>query len=1264
MKRKKLLNWKRMAAFAMAVTLMCTEGASVGVTAAQVTVNASLAEATEAAEAGKTGETTEATEAVDVESTESTETEATEVTEATETESTEETEATEEEEDLESVDGVSKVIGLEGSSKADETDTDESSNTTVTFSFNYPADHEKEAVFVSDVTKYYDEATGLYLYNGQYYENADKSSKQLYTRVSFITTTKPAIDSKTGVYKVNGDYYADLADEDIDGMWPSRRTSNGTIYYGYEYGKVTLLGQVDANVDVRATYGREAYSGQGVAFYYEYNGKKYAYLAEGKTVGNKKWLYTKTCFGEGSLNKSHHVIQWNKVTNETEQEIDGKTISIGYQVKVNDVMQNLMLEAVDGQTFQTHCGFASHNILSPSEQQKYEVRALYYTESENQKTGNTEYTIVKTGTWSDAYSYAYTSAAVKKTLPQVTGLTATMQSTTDVQLTWNEVPEADEYTIKTMGYKTKLPEGGTWNVDYGYVLEKVKVAEKGEAGYEEYEAARKKYGAMSNVTYYSTYSKVSGTLKETYRNYYVKPDRTTTMSPTGSLSNTYLSYTIPSSYPYMYFFVRAEVNSNRTEYWSTCGKYSEVAGGHRKDEVYTPAIQNMRVEYNTDGTFTLKWDPIENVDYIRIYVAKDESFFQSGFYLEHMANAYRYVSSSTTEKYLSTEEMKAKYKTLGEEWDYKTVDAKLTELNSSDFNGKFEPGETYYFAAAAYDSSKQYTNREETTPYTITKADGTVVKYGYYTNVGTPSQIVSATRTIGKITKPSVKSGKNSITITFKKQQGTGFEIYRKSGKKYKKIATTTSTQYVDQGLKAETTYSYKARAYLYDKETGRTTYSSYVAFSADTSTVCNMTLNAVQKSKNTVKLNWTKVKGAEKYLVYRSNYASGDNSYSKKNGSNTNAKWKLIKTIKKSKTTSYTDKKLTAGETYNYRVVAVYQVKKVTKQIDATASVVLDLQAPQNAVAYASGSQIKISWDTDKFAKQYEVRYTRYNAQGKAYTKRPETAVTKQTSYVINGQAGDYAKIELRASDGSKWTEWTAKDTVKTYLQNVSGVTAKKVTVCDANGVASQKVQIFWNAVPGAAYYKVGRSTTPATSYNKDLKCYDIPEDADAIVKETNTDESSTYSVARYHDYKNQKNTIVATTALDGGVLEQGVTYYYYVAAFSENGKIASYGVAKNVKVAYCDGAGISKITSKGGKTTVSIKKVTGAQKYEVYRSTKKNKGFKKIGTTKSTTYVDKKTKKGKTYYYKVKAVGKNALKADFETGLSSAVKVKVKAK
>ena len=62
------------------------------------------------------------------------------------------------------------------------------------------------------------------------------------------------------------------------------------------------------------------------------------------------------------------------------------------------------------------------------------------------------------------------------------------------------------------------------------------------------------------------------------------------------------------------------------------------------------------------------------------------------------------------------------------------------------------------------------------------------------------------------------------------------------------------------------------------------------------------------------------------------------------------------------------------------------------------------------------------------------------------------------------------------------------------------------------------------------------------------------------------------------------------------------------------------------------------------------------------VYRSTKSNKGFKKIGTTTKTTYNDKKVKKGTTYYYKVVAIGTNGLKADFESKASKVVKVKAK--
>lgn len=65
-----------------------------------------------------------------------------------------------------------------------------------------------------------------------------------------------------------------------------------------------------------------------------------------------------------------------------------------------------------------------------------------------------------------------------------------------------------------------------------------------------------------------------------------------------------------------------------------------------------------------------------------------------------------------------------------------------------------------------------------------------------------------------------------------------------------------------------------------------------------------------------------------------------------------------------------------------------------------------------------------------------------------------------------------------------------------------------------------------------------------------------------------------------------------------------------------------------------------VSNVKTKSAK--VSWKKVSKASGYEIYRSTKKSSGYKKIKTiTKGSTvsYKNTKLKKGKTYYYKVKA-------------------------
>ncbi|MBQ1395500.1 MAG: hypothetical protein IIY86_04965 [Lachnospiraceae bacterium] len=64
--------------------------------------------------------------------------------------------------------------------------------------------------------------------------------------------------------------------------------------------------------------------------------------------------------------------------------------------------------------------------------------------------------------------------------------------------------------------------------------------------------------------------------------------------------------------------------------------------------------------------------------------------------------------------------------------------------------------------------------------------------------------------------------------------------------------------------------------------------------------------------------------------------------------------------------------------------------------------------------------------------------------------------------------------------------------------------------------------------------------------------------------------------------------------------------------------------------------------VKAKAGKkkVTVTYAAAKGASSYIIYRSTKKSSGYSKIGTSKTTKYVDKKAKKGKTYYYKVKTV------------------------
>lgn len=71
--------------------------------------------------------------------------------------------------------------------------------------------------------------------------------------------------------------------------------------------------------------------------------------------------------------------------------------------------------------------------------------------------------------------------------------------------------------------------------------------------------------------------------------------------------------------------------------------------------------------------------------------------------------------------------------------------------------------------------------------------------------------------------------------------------------------------------------------------------------------------------------------------------------------------------------------------------------------------------------------------------------------------------------------------------------------------------------------------------------------------------------------------------------------------------------------------------------------------ITVKATGTTkikISYKKVKGATSYRIYRATSKNGKYKRIISTKSTSYTNSKLKSSFRYYYKVRALKKSGKK------------------
>ena len=332
--------------------------------------------------------------------------------------------------------------------------------------------------------------------------------------------------------------------------------------------------------------------------------------------------------------------------------------------------------------------------------------------------------------------------------------------------------------------------------------------------------------------------------------------------------------------------------------------------------------------------------------------------------------------------------------------------------------------------------------------------------------------------------------------------------------------------------------------------------------------------------------LKWNAVSGAAKYEVYRSYSENGPyTKYSTVTG------------------TTYTNTAyLENGTTYYYRVRALNS----SGVAGAYSSVVYvtykqTLSAPTVTGGNDAQGRPTLKWNAVSGAAKYEVYRARsLNGDYIKYSTVTGTSYTN-TSYIEDGNAY-YYKVRALDANGTAGA-WSSIVSV-TYRAASTG-TLSAPTVTGGND-AQGRPTLKWNAVTGAAKYEVYR----ARSLNGDYIKY---------------------------------STVTGTSYTNTSYIENGNTYYYKVRALKSDGTAGPYSAVVSVTCRLkLTAPSVTGGTDSQGRPTLKWNAVTGAAKYEVYRSASRSGTYTKYSTQTSTSYTNSSyLTSGTTYYYKVRALG-----------------------
>ena len=424
------------------------------------------------------------------------------------------------------------------------------------------------------------------------------------------------------------------------------------------------------------------------------------------------------------------------------------------------------------------------------------------------------------------------------------------------------------------------------------------------------------------------------------------------------------------------------------------------------------------------------------------------------------------------------------------------------------------------------------------------------------------------------------------------------YEVYRarsRSGE-YIKYSTVTGTSYTNTSyIEDGNTYYYKVRALDASGTAGA--WSSIVSVTyraASTGTLPAPTVTGGNDAQGRPTLTWNAVTGAAKYEVYRARSQSGDYiKYSTVTG------------------TSYTNTSyIEDGNTYYYKVRALDangtagawgSIVSVTYRAASTGT----LSAPTVTGGNDAQGRPTLKWNAVTGAAKYEVYRARsLNGDYIKYSTVTGTSYTN-TSYIEDGNTY-YYKVRALKSDGTAGA-WSSIVSVTYRAASTGTLSAPAVT---GGNDAQGRPTLTWKAVTGAAKYEVYRARSKDGDYIK-------------------------YS------------TVTGTSYTNTSYIEDGNTYYYKVRALKSDGTAGAWSSIVSVTYRAASTGTLSAPAVTGGndaqgRPTLTWKAVTGAAKYEVYRSTSRSGTYTKYSTQTSTSYTNSSyLTSGTTYYYKVRTLG-----------------------